>query len=137
MNEIEEILNETDVRIQYEKLIDYLYRTISEKYEMEKRCDFQCGTCIANRLGKSVHDCNGCCYTKGHVCSHLKNGACSIQSISCRLFFCSYLEKKYGKCHLSQFYPVKKVWNRKQRYFVEKSYFVDKKELVEKLLQLR
>lgn len=47
MNEIEEILNETDVRIQYEKLIDYLYRTISEKYEMEKRCDFQCGICIA------------------------------------------------------------------------------------------
>ena len=79
----------------------------------------------------------GCCYKRGKTCNFLTNDGCSIQSISCKLFLCEYLEKKYGKIKLSEIFPVKKLFNKKQIFIIKNSFFVNNDDLVDLLLKYK
>ena len=133
---IEFILNEKNLEKKYSYIIDYITNYLNADMKKNNYCDFKDGKCIANRLGKSVHNENGCCYIyKEGLCKHLKNNGCSINCLSCKLFMCSYIEKKYKNIKLKKIFPINKVFNRKQIFILEKSFFKDKKEIIDLLLK--
>ncbi|HOZ54045.1 MAG TPA: hypothetical protein PKY25_01780 [Bacilli bacterium] len=97
-------------------------------------CDFKDGKCIANRLGLSVHEKDGCCYKLGEgLCKYQINNMCTNKNPSCKFFFCGYLEKKY-KIKIKIPY-IKKLLNRKQVNIIKRSYFYLKKDLINKLVE--
>lgn len=133
---IEVILKEKDLEKKYSYIIDYITNYLNEDMKKNNYCDFKDGRCIANRLGKSVHKDNGCCYVyKEGLCKYLTNNGCKINCLSCKLFMCDYIEKKYRKINLNKIFPIKKVFNRKQIHILQKSFFKDKEEILKLLLK--
>ena len=67
INKVEEAFikafNIKDLRKRYEFIYDYMCKYLDNNVCV--LCDFKDNRCIANRLGKSVHNINGCCYFKG------------------------------------------------------------------------
>ena len=86
---MDNILKEQDLKTKYSKALDYISDYLINEKKIYQMCDFKDNKCIANRLNKSVHNCNGCCYKyKEGLCKHLKNNKCSIDCITCKLFIC-------------------------------------------------
>jgi hypothetical protein len=135
MDEVAKIANETDLEKKYGLIIDYVCHYLDNEMKTHNYCDFQDGRCIANRLKKSVHETNGCCYQyKVGLCKYLKDDSCSIKSVSCKLFMCSYLESTVIKYKLEEIISVKSLLNKKQITIIEKSYFKPKEEVIKLLL---
>lgn len=88
--------NEKDIKKRYEFIYDYMCNYLDEN--ICSLCDFKNNKCIANRLKKSAHEENGCCYFRNEgFCKLLKNKRCTNPNISCKLFMCEYMEKKIMK----------------------------------------
>ncbi len=121
MNDIiDNILKETNIKIKYEKILDYISNHLINEEKIYEKCQFKNNQCIANRNNKTPRKYNGCCYKyKEGLCKKLKNKKCSIDCISCKIYTCSYLEKQYGKINLNKIFPIKKVFNRKQREIIK------------------
>ena len=135
---MDNILKEQDLKTKYSKALDYISDYLINEKKIYQMCDFKDNKCIANRLNKSVHNCNGCCYKyKEGLCKHLKNNKCSIDCITCKLFICEYLEKEYGKINLNKIPYIKSIFNRKQREIIKRSFFKDKKEIINLLIQYK
>ena len=135
-NIIDNILKETNIKIKYEKVLDYLSNYLIKEIKIHEKCQFNNNQCIANRNNKTSRKNNGCCYKyKEGLCKKLKNNKCSIDCISCKIYVCSYLEKKYGKININKIFPIKKVFNRKQIEIIKRSYFKDKNEIMELLIE--
>ncbi len=130
--------NEKNKRKRYEFIYDYMYEYLDNNFCM--LCDFKGNKCIANRLNKSLHKENGCCYLKRKgVCKYLKNKKCINPNISCKLFMCDYIEKKILK-----FRSVPKNYvlfdfflNRKQKNIIQRSYGKNKEEIIKKLINTK
>jgi hypothetical protein len=128
-------MSETDLEKKYSQIIDYICDYLDNDMKTHNYCDFQGDECIANRLKKSVHENNGCCYKyKVGLCKHLKEGSCTIKCVSCKLFMCSYLESKVVKYKLEDILPNNILLNKKQKEIIEKSYFKDKEEVIRLLI---
>jgi len=130
-----EITNTHDLKKRYELIYDYISDYLDQDRTHKNYCDFKNDECIANRLGRSVHEKNGCCYIhRAGICSHLKHGECSIKNIPCKLFVCEYLESQGIKYDLNKILPLKKFLNMKQRHILKRTYFKPKDEVINKLL---
>ena len=130
------ILNEKNIKIKYEKALEYISNYLINEKKIYEMCDFRAGKCIANRLNKSAHNCNGCCYKyKEGLCKYLKNNKCSIDCITCKLFICEYLEKKYGKIKINKIPGIKSIFNKKQLNIIKRSFFKDKDEIIKLLIE--
>ena len=100
INELEEVFikafNEKDIKKRYEFIYDYMCKYLDNNVCI--LCDFKNDKCIANRLGKSVHKENGCCYFRNEgFCILFKDKKCTNPNISCKLFMCEYVEKNIMK----------------------------------------
>jgi len=129
------ILKEEDILKKYILIIDYICNYLDKKINIH--CDFQDGKCIANRINKSVHKENGCCYHNGSLCKYLGNHGCTTKAISCKFFICNYLEKTIKKININNIFPVKLVFNRKQINIIKRSYFKDRSEVIKLLLKYK
>lgn len=135
---VKEIINEKDLEKQYSLIFDYICDFLDNDLENNNYCDFQNGRCVANRLGKSVHKDNGCCYYyKVGLCNHLKNGVCTSANIACKLFMCEYLETKRIKYDLNSILDIKLFFNRKQIEIIKHNYFKSKDEVINMLMKYR
>ena len=116
----------------YNRMCDYLDKNICIL------CDFKNDKCLANRCNKSVHNINGCCYFKGlGFCEFFKNKRCSKKSLSCKLFMCNYVEKKYKfKSNMDYYPPLRLFFNRKEKDFLSRQYKKNYDEIKEELLNL-
>ena len=136
---IVEVMNTSDIEERYSLIYDYLCEYMDEDMMLHQYCDFKDGKCIANRLGLSVHEADGCCYSwKWGQCQFLnKNeGICTNKNPGCKLFMCSYVEKKYKfKYNLEDIFPVKYFLNRKQINIISRSFFKTKEYIITKMMQ--
>ena len=117
----------------YDVVCDYLDKEFSKK----NICQFKNNKCIG--VEKGIHckeSLYGCCYgrTRG-ICIYLKNGKCTIKSISCKLFVCSYLRKNNIKYNTNNIPLLKYFFSRKQKRIIEESLFIDKDIVINKLLK--
>ena len=136
--QLDEILKTNDLYDRYGLVYDYICDFIDRDRNEKNYCDFRDGKCIANRLHRSVHNVNGCCYIrKVGLCSHLVDGSCTIKNITCKIFVCEYLESKGIKYDLKDILPVKKIFNRKQINLLRSSYFKPKEEIINMLVALK
>src|SRR5574344_105433 len=61
---------------------------IDKHYLSKNICQFKNNYCLATHYHK-IKRCNGCC----GQCRYLKNGACQIKSLGCKLYYCFYLKR--------------------------------------------
>ena len=103
-------------------------------YSSNDLCEFVDGKCIANRLGLSVHEKDGCCYKLNEgLCKYLYDDECHNRNPSCKFFFCRYVEKKY-KAKIKVPY-LKEILNRKQQEVIKRSYFHTKEYILDELIK--
>ena len=126
--------NEKDLMKRYEFIYDYMCSYLDENVCV--LCDFKNDKCIANRMNKSVHGINGCCYFRNEgFCKLFKNKRCTNPNISCKLFMCDYVEKKMKFESLPKNYLLLDYFfNRKQKYILQRSYRKKKDDTIGLLL---
>ena len=131
-----EVINEKDKKNRYSLIYDYISVYLDKDMQEKNFCSFENGKCIASRKRKTIHEYDGCCWQRGvGHCNNLnKNGLCSINSISCKLFICSYLQSKGIKYNVKKIFPLKYFFNRKQINTLKRSYFKSKEETISLLL---
>ena len=124
----------------YDALCDYLDNDC-RKYNY---CNFENGKCIAqrdisNKTEYPVNKCNGCCFDvdKRIECNKLQNGACTIRSISCKLFICKYLRDRGISYPTNKNLYIKCFLNFIQRPVFVWSFFKTKEEIINKLLKIK
>ena len=100
-------------------------------------CEFENGTCIANRLGYSVHNDNGCCYRRRKLCEHLTSKGCTNPNPTCKIFMCSYLNeiKKVPNYNTKKILITSCLLSARGHYFFKRNYFITKKEFIEKYMK--
>ena len=131
-----EAFNTKDAKKRYELIYDYMCDYLDNNVCV--LCDFKSDRCIANRLGKSVHVDNGCCYFRNEgFCSLFKNKKCTNPNISCKLFMCDYIENKVMKMRSipKNYLLLDFFLNKKQKDIIQRSYRRPKNETIEKLLK--
>ncbi len=128
--------NEKDIEKRYEFIYDYMCNYLDENVCVH--CDFKCDKCIANRLNKSVHKENGCCYfRKQGLCKYLKNKKCTNPNITCKLFMCNYVERKIlkKKSIIKNYLLLNYFFNKKQKELLKRSYRMKKEDLINLLIK--
>lgn len=138
INEKLGIINEILKINNKEKRYSYLYDLICDYLDGEFRdkniCGFDCGICkkrknmIKKHVKKENYE-NGCCYgyKEGKTCEYLEPGkGCKIKNIACKTFTCFYLRKQGYRYKLENIYLSKYFFNRRQKFYMENTFFVDK-----------
>ena len=125
------------------KKFNFLYDTVCDYLDSEfvknNYCDFKDNICIAKRNHLSKRKEMGCCYRftgfmgsgKMVLCDKLGDKGCLDKCITCKLFTCKYLKKKFKIkeiCLLDYFF------NPIQKFIIKISYFKTKDKIMKKLL---
>ncbi len=133
--EILNVINKEPGKVMFEYIYDKIYESIIDNLRINNYCDFQDNRCIANRLNKTKHDINGCCYiSKTGLCKRLGEDKCTIKNLACTLFMCSYLRKKGIKFKCDDVLIAKYFLTRKEKKILEYSFFIPKEEVIAKLI---
>ncbi len=133
--EVIETFNIKDRRKRISHIYDYLCNYFDEDMRKNNYCEFENGTCIANRLGYSVHDNNGCCYQyKKGLCKYLTKNGCSNPNPSCKIFMCEYLNKvkKVPNYSTRKVYLTNCFFSFREHLVFRRNYFITKKEFLDK-----
>ncbi len=126
--------NQKNIKKRYSYIYDYMCKYLEENINV--LCDFKDNKCIANRLNKSANKTNGCCYFNKLLCENLCSKKCNNPNISCKLFMCDYIENKIMKFKSipKNYLLLDYFFNKKQKELIQKSYKMQKKDLIEELL---
>ncbi len=126
-------LNIKDLELRYNYIYDEMC-TILDNIS-HKVCDFKCDKCYGNRSGKCFATINGCCYFHKKPCPYLVDSVCQHRSISCKIFLCSPIEKKYKFKSKVNTYPLlDNFFNHRQKDVIHYSYRETMDDVVGKLL---
>lgn len=126
-------------RISY--IYDYLCNYFDEDMKKNNYCEFKDGTCIANRLGCSIHEKDGCCYIRKKeykgLCKYLTDKGCSNPNPSCKIYMCEYLNKvkKVPNYDTHKIYLTNCFFNYKEHAFFRRHYFITKEEYLKEYFQ--
>ena len=126
--------NIKNVKKRYDFIYNYMCKHLDRMSKIY--CDFKNDRCISNRLNKSCEKVNGCCYHYKKTCEYLKNKTCMRPNISCKLFMCTYVEKKLGYKSIPKNYLLLNYFfNRKQKDILRRSFRKTKKEIIDELIK--
>ena len=126
--------NIKDKRKRMSYIYDYLCDYIDNDMKEKNYCDFVDGKCIANRLGYSLYKDNGCCYSRGKLCTKLVNGCCTNKNPSCKIFMCYYLNHvvKVKNYNTRKILLTSIFFNNYDHIFFKMHYFISKEEFLNK-----
>lgn len=134
MKMIDQVLAIQDGEERYSYLYDLICDYLDYEFRSKNICGFHCGICkrrqdMMDRKIKKETYSDGCCYgyQMSRACEYLIPGkGCSIKNIACKTFTCFYLRKKGYRYKLDHIYLAKYFFNRRQKWYMENTYFVDK-----------
>ena len=132
------LCNMKDIRKRVSYIYDYLCKYFDEDMKKNNYCEFENGTCIANRLGYSVHEKDGCCYIiKKGLCKYLTDKGCTNPNHSCKIYMCAYLNKvkKVPNYDTKKIFLTNCLFNHKEHEFFKRHYFITKEEYINKYLE--
>lgn len=132
------LCNLKDRRERVSYIYDYLCKYFDEDMKKNNYCEFENGTCIANRLGYSVHEKDGCCYIiKKGLCKYLTDKGCTNPNPSCKIYMCAYLNKvkKVPNYDTKKIFLTNCLFNHKEHEFFKRHYFITKEEYINKYLE--
>lgn len=148
MIDLKTILSIPDLRHKYEYIYDLVCNKLDVEFSKNNYCDFKDNKCICQREAKNTaHNSMGCCYTFRNskltgfpvdtkLCIYLKNGSCTQNCITCKLFTCSYLKKQHIKFNPNDFFLIKVCFNRKQKSYIVSSFFKGRNEIIDNLIKM-
>lgn len=129
-------LNLKSLEERYSYIYDKVCYMLDKEFMNRNICKFSNNKCIGVRHCHYKDSLFGCCRgPKRGKCKYLDGKSCSIKSISCKLFTCSYLRKNNIKFRVNDFLLLKYFFNPIQKYYLEFSLFKDKKEMIEILMK--
>ena len=119
----------------YDIVCDYL----DNDFRDNNYCDFKDDVCVAKRNCESKRSTMGCCYHfnkmgifgKINLCENLVDRACTIKCISCKLFTCDYIKKKY---RIKDIFLLDYFFNPIQKLIIKSNCFKTKEQIMKKLL---
>lgn len=132
------LVNIKDRKERVSYIYDYLCKYFDEDMKKNNYCEFENGTCIANRLGYSSHEKDGCCYIiKKGLCKYLTDKGCTNPNPSCKIYMCAYLNKvkKVPNYDTKKIFLTNCLFNYKEHEFFKRHYFITKEEYIDKYLQ--
>lgn len=91
--ELKTIVEALNIKSRYKRIyfvIDNLCNQIDEYYKGCDLCKFKNNQCICHRK-QNLDYINGCC----RKCIYQSNKGCTTKNFACKMFNCSYVEKKY------------------------------------------
>lgn len=139
---VENILKEKDIEKRYSKLYDMICDYLDNEFINKNICGFENNLCSRRKymIDKGIKKdtyLNGCChsYKDGKDCEHLKNGRCSIKNIACKTFTCPYLKLKGKRYSINKIYFARYFFNSRQKFYMQNTYFVDKKVVLKGILE--
>ena len=129
--------NIKDLKKRYSYIYDVVCDYLDKEFINKNICGFKDNICLSvKNNGHCPESKNGCCYGRNRgLCKNFKNGTCTIKSISCKLFTCRYLKKKKIRYKVNDIPLLKYFFNIRQKFIIDTSIFVDKKEMIELLLK--
>jgi hypothetical protein len=107
-------------------IYDRTYDFIANNYVETNFCEFENDQCISQRI-KNCKNKNGCC----GECKYLKNKRCSINALSCKLYFCSYINKKKKAIKIKDISFANCFFTIKQKIIVSLSVFQSREKMLE------
>lgn len=121
--------------------IEYIYDTVctylDEEFEKNNYCDFKNDVCKAKRNCKEKVTM-GCCHKFKNflkdetvVCPYLKDAKCSTKCITCKLFTCDSIKRKF---RLKDIPLIKIYFDPIQKFIIKSSYFTKKEVIIKRLL---
>lgn len=137
--ELIECFNIKDRRQRMEYIYDYLCNYFDKDMREHNYCEFhEDGSCIANRLGYSVHEKDGCCYhQKKGLCGYLTKTGCSNPNPSCKIYMCRYLneKKKVPNYNTKKILLTKCFFRQRDYEYFKRHYFITKEEFISNYLE--
>lgn len=111
--------------------IEYVYdiacQQIDEHFKNENCCGFEKGKCFVQRK-KTCAYTNGCC----RKCRHQSDVGCLTKNLTCKMFFCSEVTKRY-KVPEWRDLTILKLLSWRQRIILRHDYFSTKEEILSDL----
>jgi len=145
MKMIDQILDKKEGEERYSYLYDILCDYLDAEFRQKNICGFHNNICkrrchmIKENKKKDTYD-NGCCYSYLHQrnCENLNVPyGCKIKNLGCKTFTCSYLKKQGIRYSLNQLYLSRYFFNRRQKFYIENTFFVDKPVIMEGIMKRR
>lgn len=145
MKIIDQILEKEEGEERYSYLYDILCDYLDQEFKKNDICGFHNNICkrrchmMEENKEKDTYD-NGCCYSYLHKrnCEHLNAPyGCKIKNLGCKTFTCFYLKKQGIRYSLSQIYLSRYFFNRRQKFYIEHTFFVDKPVIMEGIMKRR
>ena len=141
-NDVMECINAALCKTKKEK-IEYIYDTVcnylDEEFKNNNYCDFKDDVCKAKRKCKDKKVTMGSCHEiksllKGKLkeCPLLKDKKCSTKCITCKLFTCDAIEKKFK---IKDIPLIDIYFNPIQKFIIKTSYFTKREVIIDKLLK--
>jgi hypothetical protein len=113
------------------KRIEYIYDQACDEvdnyYVSKNMCGFKNNQCYVQRKLKNGK-INGCC----RMCIHQSKTGCKTKNLTCKLFFCSEVKKRYKVLGINDINIIK-LLTKRQRYILSNCYFTSKKEVLNDL----
>ena len=116
-----------NIKNRYKKL-EYIYdnscKKIDSLHEGENICGFKCNQCRVQQLSKSK-EINGCCRT----CRLQSKNGCTSSNITCKLFYCDEVKKKY-KVYNFEDLELLKLLSKRQKFMLKYELFASREEIL-------
>lgn len=135
---IDKILEIEDIEERYCYLYDLVCDYLDYEFQKKNICGFDCGLCkrrkdmMDRKIVKDTY-LNGCChgYKEDGDCQYLEpDKGCRIKNIACKTYTCFYLRRRGYRYRLKDIYFARYFFNRRQRFYIENTYFVDKPVII-------
>ena len=129
----------TDKEKRYNLIYDTVCDDLDKDFRDNKYCDFKDDVCVAKRNCASKRSTMGCCYHfdrrgifgRMNLCENLVDRGCTIKCISCKLYTCNYIKKKY---RIKDIFLLDYFFNPIQKIVIRGNCFKTKEQIMKKLL---
>lgn len=110
------------------KQLEYIYdnscKKIDDLHKGENICDFKCNQCRIQQLSNSK-EINGCCRT----CRLQSKNGCISSNLTCKLFYCDEVKKKYTVYTFDDL-ELLKLLSRRQKFMLKYELFASREEVL-------
>jgi len=121
---IDVIINGLNIKKRCER-IEYIYdevcKILNKRMDLNI-CQFKNNKCIVQREN-NTNNCNGCCLK----CVHQLNGRCNTENLTCKLFYCPTIKKKYKITKMKDIIPLK-LFSLRQRLIFKTDFFASREQ---------
>lgn len=113
------------------KRLTYIFDTaccqIDDYYNVKNLCGFKNSQCCLHRKANKKY-VNGCC----RWCLYQSSKGCTTKNLSCKLFTCSEIEKRFKKINFEDI-NILKLLTKRQRAITKSNYFTKRESFINDL----